>query len=49
MLCPCYLRIVKSFLLLAEKTGELLQTTLRSYLKILHRKNVSLVSNESNV
>ena len=32
----------KSFLLLAETTGAILQTTLRSYLRILHRKNVSL-------
>ena len=30
-----------------NKTGEILQTTLRSYLKAVHRKNVSLVSSES--
>ena len=34
-------------LLLAETTGEILLSTLRSYLKIVHRKNVSLVLNES--
>ena len=33
----------KTYLLLAETTDE---TTLRSYLKIVNRKNVSLVSNE---
>ena len=37
----------KLFLLVAETTGEILLTTLRSYLKIVHRKNISLVSNES--
>ena len=37
------------FLLLTETTGEILQTTLHSYLKIAHRKNVSLVSNEPKV
>ena len=48
MFCTRYLRIVKkTFLFLIETTGEILQTTLRSYLKIVHRKNVSMVSNES--
>ena len=37
----------KVFLLLAVTTGEILPTTLHSYLKIVHRKNISLVSNES--
>ena len=46
MFCLSYLRIVKKFLLLAETTGEMLQTTWRSYLSIVHRKNVSLVSDE---
>ena len=36
----------KMFLLLTDTTGEILQTTLRSYLKIVQRKNVFLVSNE---
>ena len=36
----------KTFLLLTETTGEILQTNLRSYLKIVQRKNVLLVSNE---
>ena len=46
--CQCYSRIVKkNFLQLVETTGEILQTTIHSYLKILHRKNVWLVSNES--
>ena len=35
------------FLLLAETTGKILQTTLRSSLKIVHRNNVPLLSNES--
>ena len=30
-----------------KKTDEILHTTLGSYLKIVHRKNVSLLSNES--
>ena len=38
--------IAKNFLLLAETTGEI-QTTLLSYLNDVHRKNVSLVLNES--
>jgi len=33
----------KNFLLLAETTGEIVLKTLRSYLRIVHRKNVSLV------
>jgi len=37
----------KNFLLLTETTGEILQTTLRSHLKIVHCNNVSLVSNET--
>ena len=37
----------KSFVLLTEPTGDILQTTLRYYLKIVHRKNVSLILNES--
>ena len=43
----CYFRIVKNFLQLTETTGDILQTTLRSYLKIVHRKSVSLISHES--
>ena len=40
-----YFRIVKkTFLLLAD---TIFQTTLRSYLRIVQRKNVSLVSNIS--
>ena len=37
----------KMFLLLTETTGEILQTTLYSPLRIVHRKIVLLVSNES--
>ena len=36
-----------TFFLLTETTGEILQKTLHPYLKIVHRKNVSLVSNKS--
>ena len=44
MFSQCYLRIVKkTFLLLTEPTGEILQTTLPSYFKTVHCKNVSFV------
>ena len=39
----------KTFLLLAETTSKISQTTLRSYLRIVHRKNVSMVSDESYI
>ena len=41
------LKLYMTFHLLAETTGEILQTTLRSYLKVVHRKDFSLASNES--
>ena len=45
---PCYLRVAKkSFFLQAETTGEIFQTTLRYYLRIVYHKNVLMVSNES--
>jgi len=44
MFCPCYLRIVKkNFVLLTVTIGEILPT-LRFYLKIVHRKNVSYMN-----
>ena len=47
MFCPYYLRIVKkTFLLLTETTGEILQMTSRSYLKCFTDKDVLLVLNE---
>ena len=33
MFCPCKLIIVNTFLLLAKTTGEILQTSLRSFLE----------------
>jgi len=43
-----YLRIVKTtFCLLTETTGGILQTTLRSNLRIVYRKTVSLGANDS--
>ena len=47
MFCQCYFKIVKNVYsaeaVTTQTTGEILQTNLRSYLRTLHHKNVSLV------
>ena len=46
MHATCFVRVIYELKnLTAVTTGEILQTTY--YLKTVHRKNVSLVSNES--
>ena len=45
MFCPGYQISVK--IVSSTATGGLLKTTLRSYLKIVHRNNVSFVSDQS--
>jgi len=44
MFCPGYQISVK---IVSSTATGLLKTTLRSYLKIVHRNNVSLVSDQS--